>query len=357
MAQPEMLQRAWVYATTQLTFTFLFLLYLLALCFLGSLALHLLQDGPPRPFVDTLFLSASVTTTTGLLTVDISAVTVGSQVVLFLLMLLGSPVLCSALFPLAKWLQLRAALRELGARAAAQGKPVAALASAHVVSMRELTRDATLFGAQLLAACFAAFFGVGLLIFLTYCSQGAPAALLAERRVGALWFATFHAMSTVNNVGVSLLTDSMAAFRSDSYMLLATALLSIATGVGLPLLMRGVLWLLARARPGDARVRLLQQHPRVVFFNVFPFGITLQMLIWLVLFTAYQWVSTIATDWNSGYWADVGAGERVLLAFFKAVMTRTTGFVASNVADSASADAFLDAIFMYIAAFPLCVLR
>jgi len=122
-------------------------------------------------------------------------------------------------------------------------------------------------------------------------------------------------------------------------------------------LMRGVLWLLARARPGDARVRLLQQHPRVVFFNVFPFGITLQMLIWLVLFTAYQWVSTIATDWNSGYWADVGAGERVLLAFFKAVMTRTTGFVASNVADSASADAFLDAIFMYIAAFPLCVLR
>jgi Trk-type K+ transport system membrane component len=344
------------YHPSQLTFFFLFFLYLLLLSFSGALALHFLQEGAPRPFVDTLFLSASVTTTTGLLTVDISTLTGGAQAVLFVMMVLGSPLLCSAFYPFAKWLYVRRALVSLAARAAAEGKPATELANAHVIAVRELVRDSLFFAMALIGGLFLAFYAAGLAFFLSYCAAHADtAALLAARGVRPMWFAAFHAMSTTNNVGISLLTDSMAPFKGSTFMLLVTALLSVATGVAVPLLLRCAIWLLARAFPRDARFKFLLRHPRVVFYNVFPYGVTLQMFIWLVLFTAYQTVSTIATDWNSGFWGDLGGAERALLAFFKAVMTRTTGFVATNVVDFSSADSFLLAIFMYVAAFPFLI--
>lgn len=355
----EPLRRAWRYVTLELSFSFLFLLYVLVLSFAGSIALHLLDGsaGGPRPYIDTLFLSASVTTTTGLLTVDISTLNVGSQVVLFILMVLGSPLLGSALYPFSRWLHVSAALARLEARAKAQGVAAASMVDPMLWRQRLLQRDSLALAMRIIAALFMASFCAGLVLYLPFCSMGGARALLDSRRVNPFWFASFHAMSTTNNVGISLLSDSMFAFRSDSYMLCITAILSIVTGVGVPMVLRGIIWGLRRLYPGDQRFIFLLNHPRMVFFNVFPFGVTFQMLIWLVLFTAYQFVSTLCTDWvsSSGALGDSSAEGRFVLSFFKAAMTRTTGFAATTVVDFSSADSFVTAFFMYIAAFPFLV--
>ena len=121
----------------------------------------------------------------------------------------------------------------------------------------------------------------------------------------ALWLGIFHGVSSFNNAGFSLFSDNMVSYAVDPVVSLTICLAVIVGGLGFPVIIE--LW---KRLP----VRRWSMNTRIVLWAT-P--------ILLVLGTVYVAV----LEWNNpqtlgGY----APAERILIAFFQSVQTRTAGF-------------------------------
>ncbi|HTL40999.1 MAG TPA: potassium transporter TrkG [Pseudolysinimonas sp.] len=122
----------------------------------------------------------------------------------------------------------------------------------------------------------------------------------------AIWLGVFHGVSSFNNAGFSLFSDSIVGFASDPVVSLVICVSVILGGLGFPVLLQ----LLKHGR----RPRLWNMNTRLVLAFT---------AILLVAGTVY----ITAIEWNNP--ATLGAldpGARVLAGFFQSVQTRTSGF-------------------------------
>ncbi|MET1034112.1 MAG: potassium transporter TrkG [Arthrobacter sp.] len=121
----------------------------------------------------------------------------------------------------------------------------------------------------------------------------------------ALWHGVFHAVSSFNNAGFALYTDSLMGFVGDPWVCLPIALAVIIGGLGFPVLFE----LRRRYRP----IHWSMNTKLVVF------GSAVLLVGGTVFITALEWANP----------ATLGAlppGERILAGFFQSVVTRTAGF-------------------------------
>ncbi|MBC3190342.1 TrkH family potassium uptake protein [Pseudonocardia sp. C8] len=128
----------------------------------------------------------------------------------------------------------------------------------------------------------------------------------------ALWEGLFHAISAFNNAGFGLRPDSLVPYAGDAWILLTVALAVIVGGLGFP-----VVFELARAW---RRPRTWSVTTRI---TVIVTGVLL--VLGTVLFLVLE------RDNPATLGAHPPAG-RLLLGFFSAVMPRTAGFNALDVA-------------------------
>jgi Trk-type K+ transport system membrane component len=327
--------------------------YLLLVSFVGAGLLCAL-DGVP--YLAALYQSVSAITGAGLVSIDISTLSTGSQVVLFIAIVGGSPVLGSTVMPLTRWWNARAALAAHVA-AVARSPPRSARAKHQehqMMAARTLLRDALLVGALIVLAYWAA---VQLALFTVLAaysssSQGVRS-LLAARGVSPLWFSTFHAASTFSNSGLTLFTDNLVAFAEDRAVLLTIAFAIPLGNVAAPLALRCVLCAAHALAPRSRTLDFLVRHPRVAFYNVFDAPATLQLAAWVALFTVYQFVSFLATDFGKSYLAQYSQSSHALIALFSAVSTRTAGFNVVNMIDTSVSQQVVCATLMYLSATPL----
>ncbi|MCZ3386993.1 MAG: TrkH family potassium uptake protein [Actinomycetia bacterium] len=120
----------------------------------------------------------------------------------------------------------------------------------------------------------------------------------------ALWHGVFNGVSSFNNAGFSLASDSLVAFAGDGLVLLPISFAVILGGIGVP-----VLYELRRRRR-----RPLSMHSRV----------TLWMTGGLLLFAP---VAMALSEWtNPATLGDMPIGERLLNAWFLGVNPRSGGF-------------------------------
>ncbi|MCP2635343.1 TrkH family potassium uptake protein [Microbacterium sp. HD4P20] len=126
------------------------------------------------------------------------------------------------------------------------------------------------------------------------------------------WHAVFHAVSSFNNAGFALYSDSLMGFVSDPFVCLPIAAAIILGGLGFPVIMQ---------------LRKELRHPLHWSMNtkLVLWGSAVLLVAGAVFITVIEW-SNPATLGGHDPWV------RVLAGFFQSVQTRTAGFNSVDIA-------------------------
>ena len=122
----------------------------------------------------------------------------------------------------------------------------------------------------------------------------------------AIWLGVFHGVSSFNNAGFALFSDSMMGFVSDPVISLTVCASIILGGLGFPVILE--------LRKRFRRPLLWSMNTRLVLV-ITP----VLLVLGTVFITALEWD-------NRGTLGDLAWHERILAGFFQAVQTRTAGF-------------------------------
>jgi trk system potassium uptake protein TrkH len=122
----------------------------------------------------------------------------------------------------------------------------------------------------------------------------------------AIWLGVFHGVSSFNNAGFALFSDSMIGFVSDPVISLALCGSIILGGLGFPVILE--------LRKRYRLPRQWSMNTRLVL--AFTVGL---LVIGTVFITVLEWD-------NPGTLGNLAWHERILAGFFHSVQTRTAGF-------------------------------
>ncbi|RRR99098.1 TrkH family potassium uptake protein [Glycomyces terrestris] len=122
----------------------------------------------------------------------------------------------------------------------------------------------------------------------------------------AVWYGVFHSVSSFNNAGFALFTDSLMGFATDPWICVPVALASILGSLGMP-----VIYEVTRRHWGR---RQWSVHTKLT-------------LIGSGLLIVLGWGAYLVIEWSNpatfGQWAWY---DRILPAFFQSAMVRASGF-------------------------------
>jgi trk system potassium uptake protein len=258
------------------------------------LMLPVSRNGPEgAPFLDALFTSTSAVCVTGLITVDTPVYwsPFGKAVILALIQVGGFGVMSFGTLLgvlLARRLGLRSRLS-----AAAETKSTGFGDVRQVLlGVLAISLIVEVILAGILAARFVSGYGYTL-----------------ER---ALWHGVFHSVSSFNNAGFALYTDSLIGFAGDPWICLPIAAAVIIGGLGFPVLFE-----------------LRRQYRRPIHWSMNTKLVLVGTGVLLTSGTAFL----TAVEWsNPATLGGLRPGERVLAGFFQSVITRTAGFNSLDIA-------------------------
>lgn len=155
--------------------------------------------------------------------------------------------------------------------------------------------------------------------------EGVVAVILAARfwlaydkpLLEALWLGVFHSVSSFNNAGFALFSDSLMGFVADPFICLPIAGAIILGGLGFPVIIQ--------LRKHARTPRLWSMNTRIVVWAT---------LLLLVVGTVYICV----LEWsNPNTLGGLDGPSRVLAGFFQSVQTRTAGFNSVDIGQMDSA--------------------
>lgn len=283
------------------------------LVLIGSALLSLpvaTSDGQSISYLDALFTAASAICVTGLIVVDTPVTfSVFGQVVLLVLIQIGGM----------GYMTLSTIL------AAAIGR---SLSLHERLTLQEALNAQNLEGVVRFSLT---------VLKLTLAFEFAGAVILAARwwpefGAAALWHATFHAVSAFNNAGFALWSDNLMRWRGDVTVNLVITGLITAGGLGF-----FVITELFSMRWRQWRLSL---HTRLVLVSSAVLSIggaaVLLMLEWA----------------NPRTLGSLAVGERVMVAWFQSVTTRTAGFNTVDIGAMTEASLFVMMALMFIGASP-----
>lgn len=133
----------------------------------------------------------------------------------------------------------------------------------------------------------------------------------------AVWIGVFHAVSSFNNAGFALFSDSMISYATDPVVCLPMCAAIILGGLGFPVIMQ--------LRKHVRNPRLWTMNTRLVLS-----GTVLLLVAGTIFITALEWSNPRTLgglDWPA----------KLLTGFFQSVQTRTAGFNSIDIAAMESA--------------------
>ncbi len=157
---------------------------------------------------------------------------------------------------------------------------------------------------------------------------------LFEGRSDRLWQALFHSVSAWNNAGFSLLSDSLVGFRSSLWANITIPLLIIFGGLGYQTIIEQVFWLKSRFARGRERFAFSLNSKVALSTTIFL------LLVGTLAFSLTPLIQTLSL------------GEKLMVAWFQAVTTRTAGFNSIDIGQMSEAALFLSIGLMFVGASP-----
>lgn len=153
--------------------------------------------------------------------------------------------------------------------------------------------------------------------------------------LGALWHATFHAVSAFCNAGFALHDDNLISYQTDPVVNLVIASLIVLGGIGFPVMLdvySGCSW----KKPIDWEG--LHIHSKVT-------------LIGTIVLLLAGFILLLAIEWDNGL-QHAAWHNKMIIAMFQSVTCRTAGFNTIDLADLTNASLFMMIVLMAIGAGP-----
>ncbi|KFX92700.1 hypothetical protein O988_07161, partial [Pseudogymnoascus sp. VKM F-3808] len=173
------------------------------------------------------------------------------------------------------------------------------------------------------------------------------------------WWGFFTAMSSFNDLGFSLVPDSMVSFQTAIWPLFVMSFMIIFGNTGFPVLLRFIIYVTSKLVPKTSGIweelRFLLDHPRRCFTLLFPATATWWLFWVLVLLNGVDLVFFIILDFGNPVVTNLAPNIRVLDGWFQATATRTAGFAVVSIADLHPAIQISYMIMMYISVFPIAI--
>lgn len=155
----------------------------------------------------------------------------------------------------------------------------------------------------------------------------------------ALWLAIFHSISSWNNAGFSLFSDSLSGYRASILVNLTVSLLVIFGGIGYQVIIEMYLWFTSFFR---------QKTDRFVFS--LNFKVVTSTTIFLLLLGTIGFLFSEYNDPDTLSYLSLP--EKILAAWFQSMTTRTAGFNTIDIGKMTTAGLFLTMAFMFVGASP-----
>lgn len=182
---------------------------------------------------------------------------------------------------------------------------------------------------------------------------------LRDEAVSPLWWAIFTSMSSFNDLGYSLNSDSMMMFAQNAYVLIISGFFIVIGNTGFPIFLRLIIWIMRLfVKPltmTHQSLSFLLDHPRRCFTLLFPSGPTWWLTAVLILLNATDWILFLILDFGRKGLSYLPRGYQVLAGLYQAISTRTAGF---NVVDLAILNPAIQVsymVMMYISVLPLAI--
>jgi trk system potassium uptake protein len=153
------------------------------------------------------------------------------------------------------------------------------------------------------------------------------------------WLSIFHSVSAWNNAGFSLFPDSLISYQSSPLVILTISGLIIFGGIGYQVILDMYLWL---------RAKIMGKTTYLVFSLDFKVA-TSTTVILLVLGTIALFFIEIR---NYSTFGQFDLPEKILVAWFHSVTTRTAGFNSIDISEMTNAGLFITIALMFIGASP-----
>ena len=328
---------AWLKAKYKFNYYRLHWMYICFMTLLGALAIYFVEGN--IDFIDSLFMSSSAISGTGLSTVDLSVWLWPSQAAIASVMVVGNPVLMT-LVPV----QFRKMFfsRRFNLEQQRHSPEFQALQIVFyiVIAYYVLTH----------------LFCIGILIAWAYDTPDAMDILVSRNQTAYQW-GTFQVISSFANSGMTTLNDNMMAWNHMAVPLLMSAYLTLAGNTAFPIFLRIIVYFLHRfaSKKNKAVYDHLLTHPRRYYTHIFLRKQTWYLFLIILIINVLQTAAFIALDWNSPAIDGMDTSTKLLNCFFSSVVTRTSGFNSVDITVLNPAMLVLYAIIMYISSTPVVV--
>jgi Trk-type K+ transport system membrane component len=302
-----------------------------------------------KSYIDCLFMAVSALTCTGLVTLNIQQMNIGSQVVIWLLLLLGGSQICSVLPVLIRRYYFK---REIERASKFLKNPLEARENSAVkLELNSLTFLCVIVPLYwILVQC-------GLALFIGISLAAGNTTQIDIRNVSKAWTSIFLATSSYANGGFAPFDDNMVSVGSHNPGLLIVLVIGVLLGnTAYPPTLRLILWLLnllpTRLKPITT---FLLKHPRKCYTHLFPAFPNLFLVLVLLASNLFQFLAAVGLNWNYAFLQPYDNWQRLVNLFFQTVVTRTAGFESLDITQFSAGSQILFLIFMYIAAYPIAV--
>ncbi|KAF7724246.1 hypothetical protein EC973_001202 [Apophysomyces ossiformis] len=173
-------------------------------------------------------------------------------------------------------------------------------------------------------------------------------------------FSFFLSLSSLNNLGISVLDASMTPFQNAPFPLIVSFLLIYAGNTAFPIFLRFTIWTLYKLTPKSRQMRCesfryLLDHPRRCFTTLFPATRTWWLLIILLLITLFEVLAFVGLDYQLPVLSHLSWGSRILDGIFQSVSIRNAGFTVVSLADLNPGTQLVYIVAMYISVYPIAI--
>jgi Trk-type K+ transport system membrane component len=326
----------------------LHMIYFILMCIFGGLLLWISETGH-MSYTDALSTITSAMCVTGLSVVDVYGLSVVSQFIIMLWILLGSTVFMSVV-PL--FIRLRffkkTLARETNVDEVEPETILTGNARLEYLGVKELIKIVLTYYVLCIALGF-----IGLLVYFIVSAEGRN--ILESRGVNGIWFSVFHSVSSFNNAGYALLSDNLVLFKTSVPLLLITSFLILAGNTGFPIALYLIVWIMSMVRKQSDVYKYILKNPRKVFTHLFQLRQTLWLLLALIALNVIEAVIFLALDWNRPVLEGLDTGQKILNGYFTSISTRTAGFNTIDTSIASPALLIIQIGFMYVSAYPVAL--
>ncbi|KAG6554125.1 hypothetical protein Mapa_004041 [Marchantia paleacea] len=183
--------------------------------------------------------------------------------------------------------------------------------------------------------------------------------ILRVRDVNSVFFSFFTAVAAFTNSGAPVHDDNLVPFQNEHFLLLLYTTCSLSGNLLYPLFLRLLIQFFHRISSGVRKQALnyLLEHPRKCYTHLFPARQTWWLALTLLGFTAVQLIFFCALDWDSNALKGLSTFSKIIAGIYQSVSVRNSGGAVVAISELSPTMLVLYVFMMYIAAYPIFLLR